>query len=63
MTYGELYQKAINRLSIPEEAINDWRPAGTLFIPELKEDMTNAIIIWLKSGESVIFIDDVDQKD
>ena len=57
MTYNEIYKSAIKNLSIDVQNIEDYRPASPLFIPELKEQIPNAIIIWLKSGEKIIYIE------
>lgn len=57
MTYGEIYNKALCKLCLTCDEVEDYRPAVELYIPELKSEIPNAIIIWLKAGEKVIFID------
>lgn len=57
MTYEELYNKAIKTLNLDENKIEDWRPASQLFIEQIHRQIPNAIIIWLKDGNQVIFID------
>lgn len=57
MTYGELYNYALNELGITENDVADYRPAAKLFIPELEaEQIENAIIIWLKSGDRIVYM-------
>lgn len=57
MTYGELYNKAIKTLNLDEDIISDYRPASPLFLCHLQHQIPNAIIIWLNTGEQIIFID------
>ena len=57
MTYNELCYHAIKTLSIDNQLFEDFRPASPLFVPELKEQIPNAIIIWLKSGQKIIYIE------
>lgn len=57
MTYGEIYNEALWRLCLDHEEVEDYRPASKLFIPELERDIPNAIIIWLKDGSKVIYIE------
>ena len=57
MTYGELYDKAIKTLNLDKNIIDDYRPASPMFIDQLMCQIPNAIIIWLKTGDQIIFID------
>lgn len=57
MTYGELYDKALNKLHLECEKVEDYRPACKMHIPELETALPNAIIIWLKDGSKVIYIE------
>lgn len=57
MTYEELYKKALRRLRIKDSDVQDYRPVCKLYIPEITKTMPNAIIIWFKTGEKIIFID------
>lgn len=57
MTYVELYNKALCVLCLIDDEVDDYRPADPFFIPELKQPIPNGIIIWLKSGIKVIYID------
>ena len=57
MTYEELYDKAVKTLNLDKDIIDDWRPASPLFIKQLVYQIPNAIIIWLKTGEQIVFID------
>lgn len=57
MTYGELYDKAIKTLNLDESIVNDYRPASQLFVDQIMCQIPNAIIIWLNTGEKIIFID------
>lgn len=57
MTYGELYEKALCKLCLEHSEVEDYRPCSEMFISELSRQIPNAIIIWLKTGEKVIFID------
>ena len=61
MTYKELYSTAICKLCLDQSEIDDYRPASELFIKELKTQIPNAIVIWLKTGEKVIYIDKADR--
>lgn len=57
MTYGEIYDKALNKLHLECEEVEDYRPACKMHIPELEIALPNAIIIWLKDGSKVIYIE------
>lgn len=57
MTYYEIYKAAIKNLSLNDDIVDDYRPASPFFITELKEQIPNAIIIWLKSGKKIIYIE------
>ena len=57
MTYEELYNKAIKTLNLDKDIVDDYRPASPLFIEQLIYQIPNAIIIWLKTGDQIVFID------
>lgn len=57
MTYSEIYDKAIKKLNLKQEDIEDYRPAAQLYIEQVNGTIPNGIIIWLKSGERIIYIE------
>ena len=57
MTYGEIYNKALCKLCLTYDEVADYRPASKLHIPELERDIPNAIIIWLKDGSKLIYVE------
>lgn len=57
MTYAELFSKAVKTLNLNESKISDYRPASPMFLSRLRNEIPDAIIIWLKTGEQIIFID------
>ena len=57
MTYDKLYNKALCTLCLTPSEVEDYRPACGMHIPEITGTIPNAIIIWLKTGERVVFID------
>ena len=56
-TYGDIYDKALNVLNLDVSNVEDYRPADPMFIPQLMRGISMGIIIWLKTGEKVVFID------
>ena len=56
MTYEEIYEEFCNKF--PNIEREDYRPADPMFIPQLKQGIPNAIIVWLKDGSKVIVIAD-----
>lgn len=61
-TYNNLYEKALRELNLNVNEIDDYRPADPLYIPELKQLILAGIIIWMKNGTKIIYIDsDYDQ--
>lgn len=59
MTYGEIYEKAV--CVIGRENIEDYRPAmyegrlnGMFNFPHLMA-IPNAIMIWLKNGDRIVY--------
>lgn len=53
MTNGEIYNKFIQETGIRASSIEDYRPCCEFFgVP----DIPNAILIWLKIGEQIIYI-------
>lgn len=57
MTYSELYERAIKKLNLKQEDIEDYRPAAELYIEQVTGTIPDAIIIWLKSGEQIVYIE------
>ena len=57
MTYSELYERAIIKLNLKQEDIEDYRPAAELYIDQVTGTIPDAIIIWLKSGEQIVYIE------
>ena len=55
--FKDLYDTALYKLCLTPHEVDDYRPACETFIKQLKEPIPNAIIIWLKTGEQIIFID------
>ena len=56
MTYEEIYEEFCNKF--PNAEIEDYRPAVPMHIPQLKQGIPNAIIVWLEDGSEVIYIAD-----
>lgn len=53
MTYKEIYNRFFETTSIDRSLIEDYRPCCELFdVPNIP----NAIVLWLRSGEKIIFI-------
>ena len=63
MTYAELFNKAVKALNLDESKINDWRPADAGYLYGIQVHIPNAIIIWLNTGERIIFIDKMEEKE
>lgn len=57
MTYSELYERAIKKLNLKQEDIEDYGPASGLYIKQVTGIIPDAIIIWLKSGEQIVYIE------
>lgn len=53
MTYSEIYNKFLKSTKIDRELISDYRPCISLFAPA---EIANAIIVWLKDGNRIIYI-------
>lgn len=56
MTYGEIYDQALQKLCLYPGDVEDYRPAVEMHIEQLKEPIPNGIIIWLKNGSKLIYI-------
>lgn len=56
-TYEDIYKSALEKLKLSEDDIEDYRPASEDYNPRLLGTIPGAIIIWLKSGEQIIYID------
>ncbi len=53
MTYQEIYDQFLEKTNIDISLIDDYRPCCELFdVPNI----ANAILVWLHSGERIIFI-------
>lgn len=48
MTYEEIYNQALKELKLDIKQIEDYKPAIRPYALELRKDMPDAIIIWLK---------------
>lgn len=57
MTYEELLDKAIEVLNLDITNIDDYRPACQITVKQLNSFIPNAIVIWFKTGETIIYID------
>ena len=53
-TYGDIYNEFCDKF--PHAEVEDYRPAGNVYVPQLSEYIPNAIIVWLKDGTKVIYI-------
>lgn len=56
-TYEDIYKSALEKLKLSQDDIEDYRPASEDYNPRLLGTIPGAIIIWLKSGEQIIYID------
>ena len=56
-TYEDIYKSALEKLKLSQDDIEDYRPASESYNPRLLGTIPGAIIIWLKSGEQIIYID------
>ena len=61
-TFKDLYDIALCKLGLPPDAIDDYRPVCEIYVEQLKEPIPNAIMLWLKTGEQIIFIDKAEQE-
>lgn len=53
MTYEEIYNSFFEKTNIDRSLIEDYRPCCEMYdVPNI----SNAILIWLRSGEKIIFI-------
>ena len=53
MTYGEIYRQFESVTNINKSLVSDYRPCCELFdVPNIP----NAIIVWLKTGDKIIYI-------
>ena len=59
MTYGEIFERAVS--IIGRENVNDYRPAvyegrlNGMFDFPYNTDIPNAIMIWLKNGDRIVY--------
>lgn len=56
-TFEDIYESALEKLKLSEDDIEDYKPASEDYNPRLLGTIPGAIIIWLKSGEQIIYID------
>lgn len=54
MTYGDIYEQFCKKF--PNAEVEDYRPPAEMYIPQLTNGITNAIIVWLKDGSKIIYI-------
>lgn len=54
MTYNDIYNEFCKKF--PNAEIEDYRPAAQMYLPQLQQGISNAIIVWLKDGSKVIYI-------
>ena len=57
MTNSELYERAIKKLNLKQEDIEDYGSASGLYIEQVTGIIPDAIIIWLKSGEQIVYME------
>ena len=62
MTFDDIYEEALKELHLKYEEVSDFRPALPLYISELKKQIPGGIIIWLKSGNKVIYVYDFNKQ-
>ena len=62
MTFNDIYEEAVKELHLKYEEIENFRPASPLHITELNKQIPAGIIIWLKSGNKVIYVYDYKNK-
>lgn len=53
-TYNDIYDEFCKKF--PNAEVLDYRPAVEMYIPQLKESIPNAIVIWLNDGSTIIYI-------
>ena len=58
MTFNDIYEEAVKELHLKYEEVEDFRPASPLYVTELNKQIPAGIIIWLKSGNKVIYVYD-----
>ena len=63
MTYGEIYNQALEELCLSPGKVEDYRPAVEMHIKQLKEPIPNGIIIWLKNGDKIIYVADSEEEE
>lgn len=54
MTYGDIYYEFCKKF--PNVEVKDYRPATSMFVPELGEGIPYGIVVWLKDGSKMIYI-------
>lgn len=53
MTYEEVYKLFYEKTNISPSLVSDYRPCCEMFGVS---NIANAIVVWLESGEKIIFI-------
>lgn len=54
MTFEDIYNEFCSKF--PDAEVEDYRPAASLFVPQLSEPIPYSIIVWLKDGSKIIYI-------
>ena len=54
MTYNDIYNEFCEKF--PDAEVRDYRPAVQMYVRQLQQGISNAIIVWLKDGSEVIYI-------
>lgn len=57
-TYEDIYNEFCGKF--PHAGAEDYRPAVEMYVPQLSKGIPNAIIVWLKDGTKVIYIEESD---
>lgn len=59
MTYGMIYDEFCKKF--PNAGVDDYRPAFPLYLPRLVKPIPNAIIVWLKDGSKMVYIEESEE--
>lgn len=59
-TYGDIYNEFCEKF--PNAEVEDYRPAVEMHVPQLRNGIPCAIIVWLKDGSKIIYISKEDLK-
>lgn len=58
-TYRDIYDEFRNKF--PNVEVEDYRPADPMYIPQLLRGIDYAILVWLKDGSKVIYINESEE--